>query len=76
MNVVARYSGEGCVAEDGFARPTWCGGDLLTFGPKQSSRFQQLTGNAGLGFVWNMVHTKRFLILLSRLDFSKCAGTA
>ena len=74
MDVAARFVGEGCVAEEGFAKPTWCCGELLTFGPRRSEQFQRLTGNAGLGFVWNMVHSKRFLILLSRLDFGERAG--
>ena len=70
MDVVARCTGEGCVSEPGTDKPQeWCEGDLLAFGPDRSREFQRLTGDAGLGFIWNVAHSKRFLILLSRVVF-------
>ena len=68
MGVSARFAGEGCMAEQGYERPTWCTGELLTFGDSCSPQFAKLTGGASLGFVWNVAHAKRFLILLSRLE--------
>jgi hypothetical protein len=67
MGVDFRFPGEGCVAGVGFQRPQWCKGELLSLGPSRSQKFQRLTGDAGLGFIWNMVHSKRFLILMSRI---------
>ena len=71
MDISQRFSGEGCIAELNFDKPQWCSGDLLVFGADRSSEFQRLTGSAELGFIWKMVHSKRFLILLSRLQLER-----
>jgi hypothetical protein len=74
MDVIARFPGEGCIAEPGTDKQGWWEGDLLTFGPNRSENFRRLTGNAALGFIWNVEHSKRFLILLSRVDFASDQG--
>jgi hypothetical protein len=74
MDVVHCFQGQGCVAENGHAAPQWCAGQLLAFGTKQSPQFQRVTGGAGLGFMWSMVHSKRFLILLTRAEFDLVIG--
>lgn len=69
LAVSQRYAGEGCVADEGFENARWARGELLSFGRSRSSKFQRLTGGAELGFIWSMAHSKRFLILLSRVTF-------
>jgi hypothetical protein len=69
MDVVARCPGEGCIAEPGTDKQGWWKGDLLTFGSDRSDSFKRLTGSAALGFIWNVEQSKRFLILLSRVNF-------
>lgn len=74
MDVFARCVGEGCVSEPGTAKAQeWCGGDLLAFGDRRSQEFRRLTGDAGLGFIWKVEHSRRFLILLSRVDLPQAS---
>eukprot|EP00798_Chlamydomonas_sp_ICE-L_P008659 gene8659-34110_t len=68
LGVVARYKGEGRVAQRGFRNARWVEGELLVF----SSGGTPLTGNAELGFVWAVPGEKRFLILLNKVDLNDC----
>ncbi|KAJ9505609.1 hypothetical protein QJQ45_011236 [Haematococcus lacustris] len=69
LGAIARYKGEGKVAQKGYSQPAWVDGELLVFGPGGS----QLTGGAELGFVWIVPGERRYLILLSKLDLSSTA---
>jgi len=64
LGIMARYKGEGRVAQRGFTQPRWVEGELLVFNAKGNT----LTGGAELGFVWAVPGEKRFLILLNRVD--------
>mmetsp|Transcript_6744 Transcript_6744/g.11480 ORF Transcript_6744/g.11480 Transcript_6744/m.11480 type:complete len:863 (-) Transcript_6744:436-3024(-) len=73
LGVIARYQGEGRIAEKGFQDAKWCGGELLVFSPRSP-----LTAGAELGFVFNVPGERRFLILLDKLNLqvpsNKTAG--
>ena len=64
LSIVARYKGEGRVADQGFKNARWVEGELLQFSPSGSNK---LTGGAQLGFVWSVPGARRFLILLNRM---------
>lgn len=64
LGIVARYKGEGRVADHGFTNARWVEGELLQFSPSGSNK---LTGGAQLGFVWSVPGARRFLILLNRM---------
>lgn len=64
LGIMARYKGEGRVANKAFTQPRWVEGELLVF----NSKGGPLTGGAQLGFVWAVPGEKRFLILLSRVE--------
>mmetsp|Transcript_37767 Transcript_37767/g.84208 ORF Transcript_37767/g.84208 Transcript_37767/m.84208 type:complete len:920 (+) Transcript_37767:152-2911(+) len=68
LGIVARYKGEGRVAQKGFTQPRWVEGELLVFNAKGNP----VTGGAELGFVWAVPGEKRFLILLNRVDLREC----
>jgi hypothetical protein len=70
LGIVARYKGEGLVAQKGFTQPRWVDGELLVFGGHGGP----LTGGASLGFVWAVPGEKRFLILLNRVDLNDLAA--
>ena len=67
LGVIARYKGEGCVAQPGFTNPKWVDGELLVFSTSGSTS-GSITGGAELGFVWSMPDGKKFLILMNRVD--------
>lgn len=69
LGVVARYKGEGRVAQKGYSAPRWVEGELLVF----ASGGSPLTGAAELGFVWAVPGERRFLILLNKVDLAACA---
>ncbi|MEW5303523.1 MAG: hypothetical protein WDW36_006206 [Sanguina aurantia] len=71
LGIVARYKGEGRVAQAGFRSPRWVEGELLQFGANSP-----VTGTAALGFVWHVPNEKRFLILLNKLDLPALAKAA
>eukprot|EP00887_Chlorella_sp_A99_P003539 scaffold7.g3539.t1 len=62
LGVVARYQGQGRVAQMGFQRPTWVDGELLVFAANNA-----VWGGAELGFAFHVDSGNRFLILFSRL---------
>jgi len=64
LGVVARYKGQGCVAQPGFTNPKWVDGELLVFGGEEGGGAKgrngggsgkgSVTGGAELGFVWTL----------------------
>lgn len=64
LGIVARYKGEGRVADAGFKNARWVDGELLQFAADAGHK---LTGGAQLGFVWSVPGAKRYLILLNRM---------
>ena len=69
LGIVARYKGEGRVAQKGYTQPRWVDGELLVF---SSGGGAPLTENAELGFVWAVPGERRFLILLNKIDLAAC----
>lgn len=65
LGILARYPGEGQVADVGHSDPRWVSGECLQF---RQSGGSMLTGGAELGFVWAVPGARRFLILLQRLN--------
>ena len=63
LGVVARYRGEGRVAQDGYTNAKWVEGELLQF-----SAGAPLTRGAELGFVFSMDGMRRFLVLFTRVN--------
>lgn len=63
LGVVARYKGQGVVAQAGFKGVKWVDGEVLVF-----ATGAKVTGNAELGFMWCFPNGKRLLILLNRID--------
>lgn len=63
LGIVARYRGEGRVAQRGYTEPRWVEGELLLF----SAKGDHVTAGASLGFVWSVPGEKRLLILLNRV---------
>ena len=63
LGVTARYRGQGRVAARGFGNPKWVDGELLLLGGGATA-----VRDAQLGFLWNIPHERRYLILLSRLE--------
>lgn len=59
-STVCRHSGE----------TSWMDGELVVFGPGATQPFQELAGGAQLGFIWSGGFHRRFLILLTKLQFS------
>lgn len=74
LGVVARYRGEGRVAQPGFRNARWVQGELLQFSPSSPLAAQAAPAGGGpgaqLGFVWAVPGEKRFLILLNRIELS------
>ncbi|GMH35156.1 hypothetical protein BSKO_03024 [Bryopsis sp. KO-2023] len=67
LGIIARFPGEGRVADVGFSDPRWVNGEFLQFSRTGGS---MLTGGAELGFVWAVPGARRFLILLQRLNLT------
>ncbi len=70
LGIVARYRGEGRVAQRGFTQPRWVEGELLVFN-SFNAKGNSVTGGAELGFVWAVPGEKRFLILLNRVELAE-----